>query len=87
MSNRIKFKDFVPKVVESSFWKGKSYESIDKVMEEVNEWLRRNYNIELINIETINSFVGYRQKHNQSASRLYASGHVDSLQIIRVWYK
>lgn len=88
MTNKIEFKDFHPEVIEKSFWKGKKYESVDAVMERVNEWVRKNYNREIINIETIQSFTGHNQQRSESSSRINAGGGIIYMvQFVRLWYK
>jgi hypothetical protein len=53
MTHEINYTDFEPKMVEKSFWGVKTYESTELVMEQVNEWTRKNYNREIINVETL----------------------------------
>jgi hypothetical protein len=88
MINKIQYFDFEPKVIDKSFWGVKTYESQPVVMERVNEWVRRNYNHEIINVETIVLHKSSTGDKNINASRLNMhSGIVHLIQLIRVWYK
>jgi hypothetical protein len=53
MAHEINHTDFEPKMVKKSFWGVKTYESTELVMEQVNEWTKKNYNREIINMETL----------------------------------
>lgn len=88
MTNQIQFKDFHPEVIETSFWKGKKYESIEMVLDRVNQWIRKNYNREIINVETIQAFTGHTQKSSTPYKPVVTGGgHMFTVQFIRLWYK
>ncbi len=88
MINKILYKDFEPKVLDKSFWGGSSYEPMETVMERVNEWIRKNYNNEIINVETVQLPANPSQRPNSSTSKLNSGGgYIYLLQVVRVWYK
>lgn len=88
MDNKIQYIDFKPRVSEKSFWKGNQYEHLDSVMDRVNDWISKNYNSQIINIETVQLVDNHRQKSDSPSSRINAGGgYINMLQIIRVWYK
>jgi hypothetical protein len=88
MLDRIQYIDFKPEVIDKSFWKGNNYEHLDRVMERVNDWIRKNHNNEIINVETIQLVDNKLQKKNDPSSRINAGGsYIYMLQVIRVWYK
>lgn len=83
----IQYKDFAPQVTEKQFWKGNQYENMDKVIERVNEWMRKNYQNNIINIETISLSISRNLVIDQSMHKLHTGGGiVHMLQIVRVWY-
>ncbi|WP_338350051.1 hypothetical protein [Nonlabens tegetincola] len=85
----MKFIDFAPKTVSKTFWKGTTYETLDDVMPRVEEWLRKNYSFEIINVETIvQQFPRGKELNSKASYHLNLhSGITISMQIIRVWYK
>lgn len=87
MINEIKYIDFTPEVIEKSIWKGSKYEPLEEVMQRVNEWIRKNYNVKIINVETIAIPKSHRQESKDAVSKVNMSGgFVYILQIVRVWY-
>jgi hypothetical protein len=88
MTNKINYIDFEPKVIDKNFWGTKTYENLTAVMERVNEWVRRNYNHEIINVETIVLYKNSTGDNNTNASRLNMhGGYVYLIHMVRVWYK
>jgi hypothetical protein len=88
MAHEINHTDFEPKMVKKSFWGVKTYESTELVMEQVNEWTRKNYNREIINVETLVFPNSTDNLKKGNTSRLHLQGgYVYLIQIIRVWYK
>lgn len=88
MTNKIEFIDFHPDVLEKSFWGNKKYESIESLMKRVNEWVRKNYNREIINIETVQTVTAGSQSRSSSSSRIVTGGgSFDMVQFVRLWYK
>jgi hypothetical protein len=88
MTNEINYIDFEPKVATKSFWKGNNYESTKVVMERVNEWVRKNYNSKIINVETLIVPVSGDNKKEHNAKRLnMQGGYVYMIEVVRVWYQ
>mgnify|MGYP003671527283 CR=1 FL=1 len=88
MTNKINYIDFEPQVINKNFWGSKTYENNEVVMERVNEWVRKNYNQEIINIETLILPKSANTTHSANASKLNMQGGiVYMIQTIRVWYK
>ncbi len=90
MTTSIHFIDFEPKPLESSFWKGAKYESMEVTLKRVNEWIRKNYNRTIINVETVILPNIYKKDvaTTVEVQSYYTNGHVvHSFQVIRVWYK
>jgi hypothetical protein len=88
MTHEINYIDFEPKMVEKNFWGVKTYESTELVMEQVNEWTRKNYNREIINVETLVLPNSTDNLKKGNTSRLHLQGgYVYLIQTIRVWYK
>lgn len=88
MTNEINFIDFEPKVLDKNFWGTKTYETTEIVMQRVNEWVRKNYNRDIINIETIvvpkSSYTSKRSNTNKLNMQ---GGIVYMIETIRIWYK
>jgi len=83
----IAFIDFVPQKIRKNFLIS-HYENFSRSAEKMNEWLQRNSNYEIINIET----VVLPNIHNEEGSEdtnLHTSGEMSSdwYQFIRVWYR
>jgi hypothetical protein len=88
MTHDIHYIDFEPKVVKKNFWGAKTYESIELVMEQVNEWAGKNYNCEIINVETLVLPHANAAPKEGNTNRLQLhGGYVYLIQTIRVWYK
>ncbi|WP_405377655.1 hypothetical protein [Nonlabens sp. Asnod3-A02] len=88
MTNEIHFIDFEPQVLEKSFWGTKTYESTEIVMQRVNEWVRKNYNREIINVETLIAPKTPNSTKSSNANKLnMQAGIVYMIETIRVWYK
>lgn len=88
MINELHYIDFEPQIVSKSFWKGNDYESTAIVMERVNEWVRRNYNSKIINVETLLVPITPFAKKEKNAKKLsMQSGYVYMIEVIRVWYQ
>ncbi|WP_405369067.1 hypothetical protein [Nonlabens sp. Asnod2-A12] len=88
MTNEIHFIDFEPQVLEKKFWTGRVYENQNQVMVRLNEWTRKNYNNEIINIETVVVPKHPHVKNDKKQNRLNMhGGHVYMIQVLRVWYK
>lgn len=88
MTNKINYIDFEPKMLEKSFWGTKTYETTEIVMERVNDWVRDNYNHEIINVETVIIPNSTYQSKNSNVNKLNMhSGIVHMIETIRIWYK
>ena len=88
MTNEINYIDFEPKLLNKNFWGTKTFESSITVMERVNEWTRKNYNREIINVETIVLHKSTYGEENSNTSKLNMhGGYVYLIHKIRVWYK
>lgn len=88
MTNKIYYIDFEPQVLDKSFWKGNNYEALPLVMDRVNEWVRKNYNYEIINVETLLIPKSSYEKNTGDVKKVnMASGQVYLLQVVRVWCK
>ncbi len=88
MINEINYIDFKPQVINKSFWGSKTYEDHSVIMERLNEWVRKNYNREIINIETLILPITANGSQTTNATKLNMhSGIVHMIQTIRVWYK
>ena len=90
MTTTINYIDFEPKPLEKSFWGISSYENLDAVLKRANEWVRRNYSHEIVNIETVVLPNIYKNKKafTEGTIQYYTGGHtVQNFQIIRIWYK
>lgn len=88
MTNAIHYIDFEPQVTEKKFWKGNIYEPTSAVMERVNTWVRKNYNHNIVNVETIMMpkpayGAGYSGAHKLNMH----GGHIYLVEVVRVWYK
>jgi hypothetical protein len=90
MTTTIKYIDFVPELLDKSFWGTSTYESIDQVLKRANEWTRRNYSHEIVNVETVvlpNIYKG-KNVNSKNVIQYHTGGHlVQNFQIIRIWYK
>jgi len=88
MINEINYIDFEPEVVSKSFWKGNNYETTDVVMERVNDWVRKNYNTKIINVETLLLPTMTYNKQKQTTRKInMQGGYVYMIEVVRVWYK
>lgn len=88
MINELFYIDFEPAAVEKSFWKGATYEPTEAVMVRVNEWIRKNYSRDIINVETIVITRNSYDKGNTNITKLQTGGgFIYMIQAIRVWYK
>ncbi|MGJ8684875.1 MAG: hypothetical protein ACSHWW_09630 [Nonlabens sp.] len=88
MTNEINYKDFEPQVLEKKFWSGSSYESTQMVLERVNEWIRKNYNMKIINVETLLvPTMNYTKKKTNAKKLNMGGGYVYMIEVVRVWYQ
>ena len=90
MTTTINYIDFEPKPLEKSFWGTHTYEKLDEVLKRANEWIRRNYSTEIVNVETVVLPNIYRKdtaQTNQVAQFITGGSTVNNFQIIRIWYK
>lgn len=88
MTNAIHYIDFEPQVVDKKFWKGNVYEPMHDVMERMNEWVRRHYNYDIINVETVLiPKPVYGTAHNSQHKLNMHGGNVFMVELVRVWYK
>ncbi len=88
MTSKLHFIDFKPAVTTKKFWTGNEFEPTTVVLERANDWIRSNYNREIINVETLLLPMTDVNAKNTSAQRINMhSGFVYMLQVIRVWYK
>ncbi|WP_438961258.1 hypothetical protein [Nonlabens sp.] len=88
MINEINYIDFEPEVITKSFWKGNEYESTKEVLERVNEWIRKNYNSKIINVETmLMPNMRYNKKNSNTKTINMSGGYVYMIEVVRVWYK
>lgn len=90
MTNTIKHIDFAPQLIDKSMWGGSTYEQLDTVLARANEWVRKNYNYTIVNVETVvlpNIYKG-KEAFTTGTIQYYTGGHtVQNFQIIRIWYK
>lgn len=90
MITTIQYIDFAPKALDKSFWGTHTYENLDEVLNRANEWIRKNYSTEIVNVETVvmpNIYKKGKALTNESI-QYYTGGHmVHNFQIIRIWYK
>lgn len=88
MTNELFFIDFEPKVVGKSFWSGKEYEPTSALLERVNEWVRKNYNRRIINVETLMVPTTAYDKEPKGVKKINMhAGVVYMVQVVRVWYQ
>ncbi|AZQ44647.1 hypothetical protein [Nonlabens ponticola] len=90
MINEINYIDFEPKALEKSFWGSTTYENLEAVLSRANEWVRKNYNKEIVNVETVvlPNIYKNKQAFTDGTIQYYTGGHtVSNFQIIRIWYK
>ncbi|WP_148311396.1 hypothetical protein [Nonlabens marinus] len=90
MTTTINYIDFIPEATDRSFWGVKSYENLDATLERANEWIRRNYSREIVNVETVvlPNIYAKGTANSKEVSQYYTGGHsIQNFQIIRVWYK
>ncbi len=87
MTNEINYIDFEPQVLEKNFWGTKTYETTIIVVERANEWIRKNYNRKIINVETIIVPKSNKSLKNTNTNKLNMQGGiVYMIETIRVWY-
>ena len=88
MTNEIHFIDFEPQVIKKSFWSGNDYESTEVVLDRVNEWIRKNYNFKIINVETLLvPTMSYTKKKANTKKMNMSGGYVYMIEVVRVWYQ
>ncbi|MEM7372156.1 MAG: hypothetical protein AAF587_26295 [Bacteroidota bacterium] len=87
----IDFKDFVPeKLVAGNIFRREKYESLDRVLEQINEWERENPSANIINIETVvlPNIHDPAEEGSEDTSLITGSeGRTSWYQVIRVWYQ
>lgn len=87
MTNEINYIDFEPQILEKNFWGTKTYETTAIVLERANEWVRKNYNRKIINVETIIVPKSSTSLKNANTNKLNMQGGiVYMIETIRVWY-
>jgi len=90
MTTTMKYIDFTQKALEKNFWGTYTYDNLDAVLERANEWIRKNYNCEIINVETVvlpNIYKKGIATTNQLSQFITGGSTVINFQIIRIWYK
>lgn len=90
MNHEINYVDFEPQQLERSFWGIHSYENLTDVLKRANEWIRRNYSHEIVNVETVvlpNIYVKGKAQTSKIAQYYTGGQSVQNFQIIRIWYK
>lgn len=88
MINEINYIDFEPEVTTKSFWMGNEYEPTTVVLERVNEWIRKNYNFKIINVETmLVPTMRYNKKKSNTKRMNMGGGYVYMIEVVRVWYQ
>jgi hypothetical protein len=90
MTTTINYIDFEPQPLEKSFWGIHTYENLTATLERANEWIRRNYSTEIVNVETVVLPNIYKKEKatTDQISQYYTGGQsVQNFQIIRIWYK
>ncbi|KQC34020.1 hypothetical protein AAU57_12270 [Nonlabens sp. YIK11] len=90
MTTTIQYIDFEPRVLEKSFWGTHTYETVDATLERANEWIRRHYSKEIVNVETVilpNIYTKGKAQTNQTTKYPTGGSIVQTFQIIRIWYK
>ena len=88
MTNEINYIDFEPEVINKSFWSGNDYEPTKVVLERANEWIRKNYNSKIINVETLLvPTMSYTKKKANTKRMNMSGGYVYMIEVVRVWYQ
>jgi len=85
----IKFTDFEPRIIEKGFFSPASFESMQTIMDQINEWIIKK-NIHVINIETVvlPNIHKYGEEGTEDVD-LRTPGESSSFwhQFIRVWHR
>lgn len=86
----LKFKDFVPeRISKPSAWTGRAhYESLGKVLGDINQWMIRHPGIDIVNVETV-SLPNIHEKNEEGSEDtelVSLSGAFKWHQFFRVWY-
>lgn len=88
MTNKINYIDFEPEVISKSMWKGSKYELTTVVLERANEWIRKNYNLKIMNVETlVVPRMSHSKKKGENVRMNLGGGIVYMIEVIRVWYQ
>ncbi len=90
MTTTINYIDFTPEATDRNFWGVRTFENLDATLERANEWIRRNYSKEIVNVETVvlPNIYAKGAANSKEVSQYYTGGHsIQNFQIIRVWYK
>lgn len=83
----LEFRDFVPEAEVSIF--SVNVNSLESAIKEMNEWLRTNEAVEMVNVETLLLPSIHRSGNDSSTTKLKTAGETSSnwYQIIRLWYR
>ncbi|MGB3591893.1 MAG: hypothetical protein WBA16_09455 [Nonlabens sp.] len=88
MTTELHYIDFTPVEINKSFWKGAKYESTEQVLPRVNDWIKKNYNRKIINVETVMAQKSSRgQRVDDVTSINMHAGIMYTIPVIRVWYQ
>ena len=83
----IAYKDFQPAAVETTFFKGTTYEPMDAALARANQWMNAE-GVRVINIETVVlPNLGANVQSSTSGIRTRGEVAVQWHQVIRVWYE
>lgn len=87
----ISFEDFVPeKIVAGNLFRKEKFESLDRIMEQVNEWDRNHPSKEVISIETVvlpNIHHPTEEGSEDTSLSAESTGITNWYQVVRVWYR
>jgi len=85
---KIEVIDFVPEKAKGSFFKSGEVQKFETILEEVNEWIKNNSSVDIMNIETV-VLPNIHEEEGSFDTELFTGGETHSqwYQLIRVWYR
>jgi hypothetical protein len=89
----IKFKDFVPaQLSRGGLFSPAHYETLEKLLADIDEWIEQNPEIMIVNIETVVLPNIHHQREEGSEDPELSTREMDGVrnkwhQFFRVWYK
>lgn len=83
----LEFIDFVPEAEVSMF--NVNVNSLESAVKEMNEWLRINEAVEMVNVETLLLPSIHRSGNHSETTKLRTAGETSSnwYQVVRLWYR